>query len=254
MKIRVFTDGACEGNGRKGARASYAFWLPENKELSHAAVVPEDQQQTNNRGELLAIAEAVRTCSINLTPSEIDLEIYTDSMYSINCLTVWLPGWIAKGWKTSSNGIVSHRDLIEQTSNLLVKFKSHKFTHVEAHTGKQDDMSVNNDIVDKMAVAVLHPTKEEIVIHSNKETPIAGLPLDLMGPPVTEKTITDWCKQNLDKLDQTALNVALISALSKTVNKNGFDIVKQRMHKTCQYRLVTKTHLIVEKNIIIKEE
>ena len=254
MKIRVFTDGACQGNGKKGARASYAFWFPENKELSNAAVVPEDQQQTNNRGELLAITEAVRSCSINLTPSEIELEIYTDSMYSINCLTVWLPGWIAKGWKTSSNGNVSHRDLIEETSNLLVKFKSHKFTHVEAHTGKQDDLSINNDIVDKMAVEVLTPAKEITVIQSNKETPINGLPLELIGPPVTEKTIAEWCKKNLDKIDEKALNVALVSALTKTVNKNGFDIVKQRLHKSCQYRLVTKTHLIVEKNIQTSEE
>lgn len=254
MKVRVFTDGACEGNGRKNARASYAAWFPENKELSIAHVVPEDQQQTNNRGELLAISEAVKTCTANFTPSDVDLEIYSDSMYSINCLSIWLPGWIAKGWKTSSNGIVSHRDLIEETSNLLARFKSHKFTHVEAHTGKDDDLSVNNDIVDKMAVKVLHPAEEVKVIQTNKETPIAGLPIQLMGPPVNEKTLTDWCKQNLDKLDRDALSVALVGALTKTVRKNGFEIVKQKLHKTCQYRLVTKTHLILESSIITKDE
>lgn len=254
MKIRVFTDGACEGNGKKGARASYAIWFPDNKELSVAAVVPEDQQQTNNRGELLAISEAVKICSTNFTPSEVELEIYTDSMYSINCLSIWLPGWISKGWKTSSNGNVSHRDLIEETSKLLVKFKSHKFTHVEAHTGKQDDLSVNNDIVDKMAVNVLHPPAEVKVIQTNKESPIEGLPIQLMGPPVTERTLTEWCKQNLDKLDNDALSVALVGALTKTVRKNGFEIVKQKLHKSCQYRLVTKSHLILENSIITKEE
>jgi len=254
MKIRVFTDGACEGNGKKNARASYACWFPDNKELSIAEVVPEDQQQTNNRGELLAISEAVNICTTNFTPSEVELEIYSDSMYSINCLTTWLPGWISKGWKTSSNSNVSHRDLIEDTSNKLVKFKSHKFTHVEAHTGKDDELSVNNDIVDRMAVRVLHPNEPPKVIQTNKESPIAGLPISLMGPPVTEKILSDWCKQNLDKLDRDALSVALLGALTKTVRKNGFDIVKQKLHKSSQYRLVTKSHLILENTTIIKEE
>jgi hypothetical protein len=175
-------------------------------------------------------------------------------MYSINCLTTWLPGWISKGWKTSSNSNVSHRDLIEDTSNKLVKFKSHKFTHVEAHTGKDDELSVNNDIVDKMAVRVLHPNELPKVIQTNKESPIAGLPISLMGPPVSEKTLSDWCKQNLDKLDRDALSVALLGALTKTVRKNGFDIVKQKLHKSSQYRLVTKSHLILENTTITKEE
>ena len=39
MKIRVFTDGACSSNGKVGAKASYAFWIPEHKELSKAEFV-----------------------------------------------------------------------------------------------------------------------------------------------------------------------------------------------------------------------
>jgi ribonuclease HI len=254
MKVRVFTDGACEGNGKDGARASYACWFPENKELSVAALVPEDQQQTNNRGELLAISEAVKISSVNFNASEVDLEIYSDSKYSISCLTVWLPGWIAKGWKTSTNTNVSHRDLIEATANMLTTFKSHKFTHVRAHTGEEDDLSVNNNIVDKMAVAVLSPQAEEKVVRTNTETPIEGLPISLMGPPVTERTLSDWCKKNLDKLDKNALSVALIQALTKTVRKNGFEIVKQKLHSSSQYRLITKNHLILNNTTITKEE
>jgi len=58
----------------------------------------------------------------------------------------------------------------------------------------------------------------------------------------------------LDKIDQTALNAALMSALSKTVKKNGFEVVKQKLHRNNQYRLVSANHLIAGNTTITKEE
>jgi ribonuclease HI len=75
MKIRVFTDGACSKNGQAGARASYAFWIPEHKELSKADFVPSEDSQTNNRGELLAIYEGVKCIYDNFPAQEIDLQV-----------------------------------------------------------------------------------------------------------------------------------------------------------------------------------
>jgi len=252
--IRVFTDGACEGNGKKGARASYACWFPENKELSVAKRVPEDEAQTNNRGELLAISEAAKIILSKFAPDEVDVKIYTDSMYSKDCLTKWIQGWIKNDWKTAAGGIVKNRDIIEETSRNLAKFKSYMIIHVAAHTGGTDEFSKHNEVVDKMAVHVLHPEEEVKVIQSNKESPIVGCPLQLMGPPVSERTIIEWCKLNLDKIDQTALSAALMTALSKTVKKNGFEVVKQKLHRNNQYRLVSANHLIAGNTTITKEE
>jgi hypothetical protein len=75
-----------------------------------------------------------------------------------------------------------------------------------------------------------------------------------MGPPLSETSLVEWCKMNLDKLDQTSLTASLISALTKTVKKKGFDIQKQRLHRSNMFRLVSKNHLIAEKTVIIKEE
>jgi len=254
--IRVFTDGACEGNGKKGAKASYACWFPEHKELSVANRVPEEDGQTNQRGEMLAIAEAVKITQEKFTPSDIDFEIYTDSMYCKDCLTKWLPGWLKNDWKTGKGEPVKHRDLIEETSRRFTKFKSYKITHVAAHTGGDDDFSKNNEIVDKMAVRVLHPeaAEEKVILTTNTVGPLPGCPLQLMGPPISEKLIIEWCKTNLDKFDSSALNAALMSALSKTVKKNGFEVVKQKLHKTSQYRLVSANHLIASNITITKEE
>jgi ribonuclease HI len=185
MKIRVFTDGACSKNGQKGARASYAYYFPDHKDFSKADHVPASQPQTNQRGELMAITEAVKTMIEKFPADEIEVQIYTDSMYSKNCLTVWLPGFIERNWKTSgykgsSGGSdVKNRDIIEETVKLLPKFKSYIISYVAAHTGNNDDLSKNNDIVDRMAVAVLNPEVAEVkIVHTNTQVAIEGLPVE----------------------------------------------------------------------------
>jgi len=253
MKVVVFTDGGCENNGKKGARAAWAVWFPDHKEFSDAQSIPADQQQTNQRGELMAISQAVKIIEKNF-PYETDIQIMTDSDYSKNCLTKWLPAWISKNWKTSTNKDVCHRDLIEDTSTRLSKFNSFTIIHVDAHTGGSDYNSVNNDIVDKMASKVLNPQAEVKVITTNTEVALEGLPLTLMGPPLPDSDIHKWCRDNLDKMDQTAVEAALISALSKTLKKKGFELVKQKLHRSTQYRLVSANHLIAEGTTIVKEE
>lgn len=253
MEVRIFTDGACQGNGRTGAKASYACWFPDNKELSCSGRVPEDEQQTNQRGELMAIHRGVKVLSEKMDPSEIDVKIFTDSTYSKNSLTVWLPLWINNGWKTSTGKDVCHRDLIEETSNILIKFKSYTISYVAAHTGKNDELSRNNHIVDRMAVEVLEPVKEtKIIVDSNDKVPFEGCPITLMGPPVAEDKLTKWCREHLDSLDQDLLNSALLSALSKTLKKKGFELEKQKLYRSNIYRLTSG--LITDKPIITKEE
>ncbi|WFD32063.1 ribonuclease H [Malassezia sp. CBS 17886] len=80
-QLRVYTDGSSIGNGRKGARAGYGvFWEdPALHHLNKAARVP-GAEQTNNRGELLAILHALDVCPDANAP----LAIYTDSQYAVN--------------------------------------------------------------------------------------------------------------------------------------------------------------------------
>jgi len=255
MKVIVFTDGACSKNGRKDSRASYAFYFPDYPEYSDAQVVPSEFPQTNNRGELMAINEAVKRAQEKFPANEIDLQIYTDSTYSRDCLTIWLPGWLRNNWKNSKGDDVKNRDLIEDTSMRFVKFKSYTITYVEAHTGKSDELSKNNHIVDRMAVKVLNPEEDDQPkVITNTQAMLPDFPLQLMGPPLSESTLIEWCKNNLDKLDKSALDSALLSALVKTGKKNGFNIEKQKLHRTTLYRLISSNHLISEGINIIKED
>lgn len=255
--VEVYTDGACSKNGQAGARAAWAFYFPEHNLHSKSGRVPDDQLQTNQRGELMAIAEAIKQAEIVFPVLETDLKVYTDSMYSKNCLTTWLPSWVRNNWRTSQGGDVHHRDLIEETANRLSRFKSFNITYVKAHTGGSDKHSSANHIVDRMAVKVLNPEEDDEShpkITSNTQDPFDDCPLKLMGPPLQEKELAKWCISNLDKLDQAALYSALCSAFGKTVKPKGFEVVKQRLHRSTLYRLKTDTGLIKEGITVVKEE
>lgn len=249
--IRVFTDGACRSNGKANAEAGYAGYFPDNKDWSFAIKMPETELQTNQRAELKAIHDAVdiifEKCG---APAETAIQIYTDSMYSKNCLTTWLPGWMKNKWRTAEGSDVKHRDLIEHLSLRLTKFKEYTITYVKAHTGKTDELSIGNDIVDKMAVSVLIP--KEIKVINRTEGIFPDLALSLMGPPVEETKIIEWCKTHLHLLDPQALKTGLFGAFQKTVAKNGYSTEVQRISKTRVVRLTTG--LIKEGITIVKEE
>jgi ribonuclease HI len=249
--IRLFTDGACKSNGKKNAQGSYAGFFPENREWSFAERIPESETQTNQRGELKAICEGVKIAIEKCgAPSEFELRIYTDSTYSRDCLTTWLPGWLKNEWKTATGKAVVHKDLIEEISKLLPRFKGYSIEYVKAHTGKQDELSRFNDVVDKMAVRVLSPEDEKII--ETKDQVFSDLPLSLMGAPLEESKVVEWCKTHLSSLDPRALKVGLFSAFQKTVRKNGYDTDIQVIHKTRFVRLLSKD-LIKQEVVIIKE-
>jgi ribonuclease HI len=239
MKVDVYTDGSCTYNGQKNAKASYAYYFPEYKEHSGAGRVPDDHPQTNNRGELMGILEAVKKVEQVFPASDIELQIYTDSQYCKNCLTIWYPKWVSNGWKTATGAPVVNRELVEDITNRFLSLQSYKITYVRAHTGGDDEMSKNNHIVDRMAVEVIDPPKKEVIERVKK---IPG-PLQLLGPPVSETSLYGWIQANQNQLDSGFLKTALISAYTKTMKKNGYDVVKQKLHRTNEYRLSIGTHL-----------
>ena len=251
--IRAFTDGACRSNGKANAQAGYAGYFPENREWSFATKMPENELQTNQRAEMKAIHDSVKIASEKCSAvSETAIEIYTDSMYSKNCLTTWIPNWIKNKWKTAEGNDVKHRDLIEPTYNLLGMFKQYTIVYVKAHTGKDDELSKNNDIVDKMAVSVLIGVPDLKVI-STTQNVMPDLPLTMMGPPVDEIKIVEWCKTHLELLDQSSLKTGLFTAFQKTIKKNGYAVEVQRVNKTKVVRLISANSLVKEGITIIKQ-
>jgi ribonuclease HI len=229
--MRVFTDGSCTSNGRKGAKAGFAAWFPDHPSWSSAFRVPDNQDQTNNRAELSAIQLGVKTLE-DRGEIDCDLVIYSDSEYSINCLTSWLPGWMNRGWKTAAGKDVLHQDLIKDITSRLSKFKSHRFVHVKAHTGGLDDLSKQNAVVDKMAQDVVNgvvPTPEVPVVVDEL---FPGCPLRIMGGPIQQKDIVAWIRSSLNTLDKDLIDKHLYKAFIEMCKARDVQLTRQIIAKT----------------------
>ena len=140
--IDIYTDGSCIKN-KKNIACGYGVYFP-NGEFSNISRPFNHPPLTNQRTELYAIYTALKIAN------EFDnITIYSDSEYSIKSLTIWIKNWKKNNWQTAQKKSVLNQDIIKNIDELM--HNRVKFIHVKAHTGKQDDMSKNNDIVDKFA-------------------------------------------------------------------------------------------------------
>lgn len=117
----IYTDGSYR-NGKCG----YGIVVTDgiNIKSEYFGYIPNG---TNNVGELTAILKA-----IELTEGR--LVIYSDSLYSINSLTIWYKKWEKNNWKTSNKKDVKNKELICS----ILKLKQGRyieFKHVKAHSG-----------------------------------------------------------------------------------------------------------------------
>jgi ribonuclease HI len=101
-KVRIHSDGACQGNpGPGGWAATIEGEGVPVRELSGG--VP---ATTNNRMELQGAIEALAALG---EPCEV--EFHTDSEYLRNGVSSWLAGWKRNGWRTASKQPVKNEDL-----------------------------------------------------------------------------------------------------------------------------------------------
>ena len=94
----IYTDGACKNNGCKGEkrkriRAGIGIHFSEKNKIRLEDISTRiyDQHITNNIAELKAIKKAIEVCIENKIDNLI--VIYTDSDYSLKCLTTWYDQW-----------------------------------------------------------------------------------------------------------------------------------------------------------------
>ena len=148
-KIIVFTDGSCTNNGKKNAKGGIGVYFPckEFEDVSEAFI---QTPITNQRAELYAIHKALTIITENSEFNKVI--IYSDSLYSIKCVTEWVKNWEKNNWKGSTKKPVLNQDLIRPINDMI---KQHNgkitFKHVRSHTGDDTIEALFNDIVDKLA-------------------------------------------------------------------------------------------------------
>ncbi len=101
-KVDIYTDGACLGNPGPGG---WAFIIKyrngDIKEFSGS-----EKYTTNNKMELTAAIKAIKYFK-----KKIIINIYTDSKYLKDGITIWIKKWKLNGWKTSNKKNVKNSDL-----------------------------------------------------------------------------------------------------------------------------------------------
>jgi ribonuclease HI len=140
----VWTDGACSGNPGPGGWA--AIVVPpgggEPIELSGG-----EPATTNNRMELTAALEGLRSL-----PAGGRACVVTDSLLMLKSMTLWLPGWKGKGWKTAAGAPVKNQDLLTALDAEVGRHAAVRWHWVRGHQ-KGVEHARLNDRADRLAVA-----------------------------------------------------------------------------------------------------
>lgn len=127
--MRIYTDGGCRGNGHPGAigAAAAVFMKKHGRWKSWTRSLPSYPWPTNQRAEITAIILALEQALENLenldTNPFLDVEIYSDSRYVVDCMTKWIYKWTKNGWTNYAGNEVANRDLLEEASDLDDRLK-----------------------------------------------------------------------------------------------------------------------------------
>lgn len=154
--MSIFCDGACRGNGQRGAVGgwAWAYWngVARGEPVVWAAqklATPPGQPATNQRAELTALLEALQWWR-DVGGGGGAITIYTDSQYAINCTSKWGPSWRRAGWKRPGGDPLQNLDLIVPLVEIWKP--KWKLQHVRGHQVGNTPEVWGNNWVDQAAV------------------------------------------------------------------------------------------------------
>ena len=133
--VRIYSDGACSGNPGPGGWGALLIYGGHERELCGG-----EPETTNNRMELRAVIEALRTLKRSC-----EIDLYTDSSYVKDGIEKWITAWKLRGWKTADKKPVKNQDL---WMDLDAEVARHvvRFHWVKGHAGHPE-----NERVDELA-------------------------------------------------------------------------------------------------------
>jgi ribonuclease HI len=123
--VTIYTDGGADPNPGAGGWAAILLdpLSGKAKELSGG-----EPHATNNRMELTAAIRGLeslkRRCRVML---------FTDSQYLRKGITLWLPGWVARGWRRK-DGELQNEDLWRRLHE-LIKLHEVRWDWIKGHAG-----------------------------------------------------------------------------------------------------------------------
>lgn len=162
MQYYIYTDGSAIGK----TPFYYGGWsviiFKDGIDESHIdnIISNRDFPMTNNKAELTALLHAIIFAKEKYKEDNSNkFIIYSDSQYSINCVTKWCYGWKRKNWVNTKNQPIANKELIEQIMNEL------NFTNnfIEIKKVKGHDNDFGNEMADSEA------TRQSAIMKTEKE-------------------------------------------------------------------------------------
>ena len=139
--FKIYCDGACQGNPGKSGSGLAVYYGDKKPTLIYGRF---NECGTNNTAELNALFRALEIANEYIDEN---VQIFADSKYAIDCISVWAYNWKKKGW-TKKGGEIKNLEIIKKAHTLYDELKNNiELKHVKAHSGIE-----GNELADRMAV------------------------------------------------------------------------------------------------------
>ena len=133
--VIIYTDGACRGNPGPGGWGALIQFDTVQKEIFGGK-----NSTTNNQMELSAAIEGLSTLN-----EPCNVELFTDSKYVMDGITLWIQNWKKNNWKTAAKKEVKNKDLWQKLDQLMI------YHHVQWHWVKGHSGDPGNEKADRLA-------------------------------------------------------------------------------------------------------
>ena len=126
--VEIYADGACKGNPGPGGWGVLLRAGGRETELYGG-----EAQTTNNRMELMAVIEGLRSLK-----QRSQARVYTDSQYVQKGISEWIHSWKRRGWLTADKKPVKNVDLWKMLDEVA---QQHEVTWhwVKGHAGHPEN-------------------------------------------------------------------------------------------------------------------
>jgi len=154
-EIQIYCDGACSPNPGESGTGLALYHQGKITSLYYGLY---QANGTNNTAELNGLLYAFKLAKKYLPKVE-QVQILSDSKYSIDCITKWAKGWQTKGWTRGKGEEIKNVDLIKECFALYQEIKQHLvISHVKGHANIE-----GNELSDRMAVLARVQQQEALV-------------------------------------------------------------------------------------------
>jgi ribonuclease HI len=169
-EIQIYCDGACSPNPGKSGTGLAVYHQGKINVLYYGLY---QANGTNNTAELNGLLYSFKLAKKYLETVE-QVQVLSDSKYSIDCITKWAKGWQAKGWTRGKGEEIKNVNLIKECFSLYQEIKQKLvISHVKGHANIE-----GNELSDRMAVLARKQQQESLVKYAGEVNIKAILAMD----------------------------------------------------------------------------